>query len=176
MVTAVPAARARSEFAPHPGARERRRVAFVCVGNTCRSQMAEGWMRHLNRTQLGPVEVEAMSAGLYPIGYITQETIQVMQENDVSLEGQTSKGLEEIDWNRVDVLVNMTGVPAISRMAGFGGRSVEWRVEDPFNESLRVYRRVRDHLERKVKELLADLQSTTGGPASPPADRGAELE
>ncbi len=130
--------------------------------------MAEGWVRHLNSAQAGTLEVEAMSAGLHPIGYITPETFQVMEEKQVSLDGQESKGLEAIDWSQVDLLVNMTGLPSFSLAPGFQGRCLQWHIEDPFGESLRVYRRVRDQLERKVKELLADIESTAGGPASPP--------
>lgn len=148
---------------PRPSAAPRWRIAFVCYGNSCRSQMAEGWARHLGRG-----EVEAVSAGLSPLGFITPETFQVMREKNVSLAGQRSKGLEEVDWQQVDVLVNMSPLPARSVVIGFPGRRIQWKVPDPYMRPLRVYRKVRDDLERKVQRLLNDLKAPSAGPAPPP--------
>ncbi|MEE9235972.1 MAG: hypothetical protein V3U28_11085 [Candidatus Acidoferrales bacterium] len=168
MCTAGATPRPQLKFVPRPETAERCRVVFVCIGNSCRSQMAEGWLRHLAREQGGAMEMEGLSAGLHPRGYITLETSQVMEEKKVSLDGQQSKGLEAIDWRQADVLVNMTGLPGRSVVPGFQGRRIEWRVADPFGQPLRSYRKVRDRLERKVKKLLAELQSTSSGPAAPP--------
>ena len=132
--------------------KRRPRVAFVCLGNSCRSQMAEAWARHL-----GTGKVEALSAGLRPLGFIAQETKAVMAEKEVSLDGQHSKGLEAIDWDGVDLLVDMSGARVHRMLEDCGGRFTEWKVEDPFGESLESYRAVRDLLERKVRRLLADL-------------------
>lgn len=140
------------------GAVPRRRIAFVCLGNSCRSQMAEGWTRHLAAGRM-----EVVSAGVSPLGHITEETFAVMKEKGVSLDGQTSKGLEEIDWQQVDLLVNMTPLPSRSLVPGFRGNRLNWRVPDPFGRSLKDYRRVRDLLERKVTRLLAQLATQPGG-------------
>lgn len=157
--------RTRPAFSPRQRAQPRTRIVFVCVGNSCRSQMAEGWARHL-----GQGSVEAMSAGLRPLGFITPETIQVMAEKKVSLDGQRSKDLLALNWEDVDVLVNMTGLPGRSLVPGFCGQQLDWRVRDPFDEPLRIYRQVRDQLERKVRELLGQLQAPSSrGPAAPPA-------
>ena len=153
-----------TRFQPQVKAGARARIAFVCIGNSCRSQMAEGWVRH--RAVEG---IEVVSAGLTPLGYITSETAQVMKEKNASVDGQQSKGLEAIDWKQVDVLVNMTFMPARSVVPGFSGRRVEWRVPDPFQRSLRTYRRVRDLLERRVNKLIAELkQDLAGGSTAPP--------
>jgi len=128
------------------------RVAFVCLGNSCRSQMAEAWARHL-----GGDNIEAFSAGLRALGFIADETKEVMAEKGVSMDGQRSKGLEAIDWARVDVLVDMSGLHARNLVADFTGRGIDWRVPDPYMESLESYRSVRDLLERKVCHLLKGL-------------------
>ncbi len=157
-------AQVEAKFQPQVKAGARVRIAFVCIGNACRSQMAEAWVRH--RAVEG---IEAVSAGLTPLGYITSETAQVMKEKHVSVDGQQSKGLEAIDWKQVDVLVNMTFMPSRSVVAGFSGRRVEWRVPDPFQRSLRIYRRVRDLLERRIDKLFAELkQDMAGGSTAPP--------
>lgn len=131
-------------------------VVFLCYGNACRSQMAEAWARHY-----GDRRLLAQSAGVHPLGQLPPETQAVMAERGVGLEGQYSKGLEAIDWKRVDVLVNMAS-DAAALPLHFKGRTITWEVADPFLEPLDVYRRVRDDLEGRVRALLDDVA------ASPP--------
>ena len=69
MSSAFLEAQVEAKFQPQVKAGVRTRIAFVCIGNACRSQMAEGWVRH--RAVEG---IEAVSAGLTPLGYITPET------------------------------------------------------------------------------------------------------
>ena len=59
------------------------KILFVCIGNSCRSQMAEAWANHL-----GNGTVQALSAGTYPLGVITGDTYNVMSEKGLSLDGQ----------------------------------------------------------------------------------------
>ncbi len=158
-----------AKFQPEVKADARTRIAFVCIGNACRSQMAEAWVRH--RAVEG---IEAVSAGLTPLGYITPETSQVMKEKNVSVDGQQSKGLEAIDWKQVDVLVNMSFMPVRSVVPGFSRRRVEWRVPDPFQSSMRTYRRVRDLLERRVDKLIAELKQDSGGGSTAPPEPGSK--
>jgi protein-tyrosine-phosphatase len=128
------------------------RIVFVCLGNSCRSQMAEAWARHL-----GGGRVEALSAGIRPLGFIASETKEVMAEKGIRLDGQRSKGLDTIDWPTVDVLVNMSGFPARQLVPDFKGRRIDWKVADPYMDPLESYRSVRDLLERKVRRLLDEL-------------------
>lgn len=158
-----------AKFQPQVKADARTRIAFVCIGNACRSQMAEAWVRH--RAVEG---IEAVSAGLTPLGYITPETAQVMKEKHVSVDGQQSKGLVAIDWKQVDVLVNMTFMPVRSVVPGFSGRRVEWRVPDPFQGSMRTYRRVRDLLERRVNKLIVELKQDSGGSSTSAPESGSK--
>ncbi|MBI2956728.1 MAG: arsenate reductase ArsC [Acidobacteria bacterium] len=162
MATAVAARpQPQTKYVLRPQALPRTRVAFVCLGNSCRSQMAEAWLRHLSGGT-----VEAVSAGLHPLGFITPETFQVMEEKNVSLEGQRSKGLEAIDWEKVDILVNMSPLGGNLLLPGFKGRQRQWKVADPYLKPLRTYRKVRDQLERKVRRLLEELKAPPVGPAS----------
>jgi arsenate reductase len=128
------------------------RVVFVCLGNSCRSQMAEAWARHL-----GGDRIEALSAGVRPLGFIASETREAMEEKGISLDGQNSKGLDTIDWATVDVLVNMSGFPARAVAPQFKGKRFDWKVPDPYLDPLESYRSVRELLERNVRRLLDDL-------------------
>src|ERR1700691_5782694 len=82
----------------------RKKVLFVCLGNSCRSQMAEALARHLASDV-----IEASSAGLIPLGFIAEPTRAVLAERGVGCEGQTSKALLEADVASCDLLVNMSG-------------------------------------------------------------------
>ncbi|MGH9778930.1 MAG: low molecular weight phosphatase family protein [Candidatus Acidiferrales bacterium] len=128
------------------------RVVFVCLGNSCRSQMAEAWARHL-----GAGRVEALSAGVRALGFIATETREVMAEKGVSMDGQRSKGFDAIDWPQVDVLVNMSGFPTRDVVPDFKGKCLDWKIADPYMDPLETYRSVRDLLERKVRKLLEEL-------------------
>jgi len=136
-------------------------IAFVCLGNSCRSQMAEAWARHLAGDK-----VEAVSAGLRALGFITSETRQVMNEKGIAMDGQRSKGLGEVDWGRVDVLVNMSGYPGSAINIPCHGRWLDWDIPDPYDEPADSFRRVRDLLEERVRALLAEV-----APAAVPRPR-----
>lgn len=157
----VPEPSADPKLPPRVGRQKRHRVAFVCLGNSCRSQMAEAWARHLSAGG-----VEAMSAGVRPLGFIAEETIEVMREKKISLDGHKSKGLDAINWHQVDVLVNMSPYSPDIFAPTFTARRLEWHVHDPFDEPIESFREVRDQLEKLVRKLLEELQ---GGPAPPPA-------
>jgi arsenate reductase len=78
------------------------KILFVCVGNSCRSQMAEAFANHL-----GNGKVQASSAGSAPLGTIIPETHEVMKEKGISLEGQWSKGLPDVPVAEMDAVVSM---------------------------------------------------------------------
>ena len=130
------------------------KILFVCVGNACRSQMAEAWANHFGK---GKGEVQASSAGSYPFGSIVNDTSSVMSEKGISLEGQWSKGLRDVAVAEMDVVVRMGREVEFPVPAGFEGREVEWDIPDPYGRSMKSFRNVRDMIERKVLGLLADL-------------------
>jgi 5'-phosphate synthase pdxT subunit len=138
---------------PPPARSKRERVLFVCVGNSCRSQIAEAFARHL----AGDV-IEPMSAGISPLGEIAATTRRVLAERGISTDGQSSKGLAEIDWDKVERIVNMTGIPGQS-LFGNGRAIVDWEIDDPFGEDLGKYRAVAEEIEEKVRELAEELRA-----------------
>ena len=129
------------------------RVLFVCIGNACRSQMAEGWAN-----ELGAGKVEAASAGLYPLGSIVENTYVVMSEKGISLDDHCSKGLSDIAVAEMDVVVNMGPEIHCPLPADFKGRVVDWKIPDPFGCSTDFFQKVRDMIESKVRALLAGLK------------------
>jgi arsenate reductase len=128
------------------------RVLFVCIGNSCRSQMAEGFAN-----KLGQSRIRVWSAGLLPIGWIAPNTRAVMEESGITLEGQRSKGIHEVPFKEMDVVVAMGAEVTGELLERPNGRLVRWQIPDPFCADLDHYRASRDLVETKVKELLAEL-------------------
>jgi arsenate reductase len=140
-------------MSPRPQAPPRARVLFVCYGNACRSQMAEGFARAYHADVM-----EAESAGISPLGSVPEETAATMLERDVSLKGHHSKGMDAFDPRSFDLIVNMSGFPFPSAL-GKVVEIVEWTVDDPYLGNDRRYRKVRDDIEKRVAALGAKLRA-----------------
>ena len=128
------------------------RVLFVCLGNACRSPMAEALARHL-----APERIEASSAGLVALGYVAEPTTEVLAENGVPCDGLLSKPLQSIDLAAIDLVVNLSGRPIEKYLDGKALPVEDWDVGDPFGSDLAVYRRIRDEIERRLQDLIARL-------------------
>ena len=124
-------------------------VLFVCVGNSCRSQMAEALANHL-----GQGRVRAWSAGSNPLGEIVPLTFDVLKEKGISLDGQWSKGLKDVPVAEMDIVVGMGCEVVCPVPVGFKGRVIEWNIPDPYGGEIESYRSVRDLIERQVAALL----------------------
>jgi arsenate reductase (thioredoxin) len=126
-----------------------KRVLFVCVENSNRSQMAEAFA-HMH----GGDQVEALSAGSKPSGQINPKAIRFMQELGYDLTTHASKSLDEIDGEFDAVITmgcgdNCPWVPAKLRE--------DWGLQDPKHMDDDGYRGVRDDISARVKHLLARL-------------------
>ncbi len=105
-----------------------RKVLFLCTGNSCRSQMAEGWARHLAGSQW-----EMYSAGLEPSS-VNPRAIQAMAEVGIDIRGQRSKGLDAVPVADLDTVVTLCG-DAEERCPFLPGKHtrIHWRVQDLLN-------------------------------------------
>ncbi len=138
-------------------AAKKTKVLFVCIGNSCRSQMAEAWARHLASNLM-----EASSAGLAPLGEIASLTKAVLAERGVPIDGQYSKGLTQQARVEADLIINITGLPGKSVFLGSKARVEDWRVADPYGEDLERYRHIRDDIEERVADLAKRLRQEQG--------------
>jgi arsenate reductase (thioredoxin) len=130
-----------------------RRVLFVCIGNSCRSQMAEALAR-----SLAADVIEPSSAGLSPLGIIAAPTRQVLLERGVSIDGQHSKGFSETSLTSADLIINMTGIPGPALFGTLHANVVDWEIDDPYGEEIAVYQQVCDEIEEKIRELAQTLR------------------
>ena len=131
---------------------QRTKVLFVCVGNSCRSQLAEAIARHH-----APDLIEAESAGTRPLGFVARETLAVLQENGIRAEGHYSKSIDDARiLFEPEMVINMSG----RRLNGMfpGAAVVDWEIEDPFGDDLETYQRIYAAIEKRVKKLVMDLR------------------
>jgi len=128
-----------------------KRVLFVCIGNSCRSQMAEAFARAYGRGVIEP-----SSAGVYPASIIAPDTIRAMAEKGLDLKGQFPKNVSQMDLTKFDLIVDMSG----GLMEGAPKTPVEvWDVPDPVVMEYEEHCRVRDRIELLVKDLIREQGS-----------------
>ena len=127
-----------------------KRVIFVCVENSNRSQMAEAFARlH------GGGRVEAFSAGSRPSGRMNPKAIEAMKEREYDLTTHRSKGLDDFNGQEFDAAVTMgcgDECPLVRAK-----RREDWQIPDPKELPPERFREVRDLIERRVIELLESL-------------------
>lgn len=127
-----------------------KRVLFVCIENSNRSQMAEAFLR-----MHAPAGVEAASAGSRPSGQVNPRAIQFMREKGYDLAAHASKSLDEIPAGEYEWAITMgcgDECPLVEAK-----RRTDWMIEDPKHLDDDGFRRVRDDIERKVLDLVSDL-------------------
>lgn len=142
------------------------KVLFLCTGNSCRSQMAEGWAR-----QLRSDVIDSYSAGIETHG-LNPKAVQVMAEAGVDITRQRSKHVRELADVAFDYVITVCGNAQESCPAFPGGTQVihvgfddpprlakEARTED---EVLGHYRRVRDEIRNFIETLPAALTAPAG--------------
>jgi len=145
------------EFADRFGSEgsRRPRVLFLCTGNSCRSQMAEGWARALHGDA-----IEVHSAGTHPHG-LNPLAVRAMAEAGVDISGHASKRPEEIGGG-FDLVVTVCGSAHESCPAFPGARTVHVGFDDPprlaagaasDEEAMPHYRRVRDEIRAALERL-----------------------
>jgi arsenate reductase len=128
----------------------KKKVLFVCVENSCRSQIAEAFARiH------GGDAVEAYSSGSRPSGVVNPKAIETMREIGYDLSAHTSKSLDEIP----DISYDFVATMGCGDECPFIRTSVreDWQIPDPKNMPPDEFRKVRDEIERRVKSMLGEI-------------------
>lgn len=127
------------------------KVAFICVHNSCRSQMAEGWAK-----KLGEDILEVYSAGTENYTEVKPLAVQVMEEAGVSMEGHKPKLLKDIPAE-FDILITM-GCNVICPFVA-NKYSEDWGLEDPSGGAIEGFRNTSNIIKSKVEELIKRIKS-----------------
>lgn len=130
-----------------------KRVMFVCKKNSARSQMAEGFAKHL-----GVGKIQVTSSGL-EASQVRPEAIATMQEVGVDITDQTSKALSDFDPKDFDVVISLCGC-GVNLPPEWLTREVfeDWQLDDPA-EQPEIFPRVRDQVRERVTQLIESLET-----------------
>jgi protein-tyrosine-phosphatase len=138
----------------------RAKVLFVCIGNSCRSPMAEAiaW-RDASK------EIEASSAGLAPLGFVAEMTTQTLVRNGCAVEGLASKPISPEAWETANIVINMSGRAKEFAFRNFRGHTKveDWEIEDPYGDPDK-YQGTYESVQRRVAELAQRLRKEPGTP------------
>ena len=145
------------------GAKDRIKVLFLCTGNSCRSQIAEGWARHLK----GDV-IEPYSAGIRPIG-VNPRAIKVMAEAGVDISTQKSEHIDELPGIDFDYVITLCD-NAREHCPVFGSKAkvIHKPFDDPYFASgseeqiMATFRKVRDDIRTFIEILPEGLEGKSG--------------
>jgi len=129
-------------------------ILFVCVENSGRSQMAEGFF---NKSP--PEGYRAVSAGTKPVSQINPVVNDVMREVGIDISNQKSKEITEDMMRNSFKTVNMGCMDKESCPTIFLPNVIDWNLEDPKGKSIQRIREIRDEVEQRVKELVAGLKT-----------------
>ena len=125
-----------------------RRIVFVCVENSNRSQMAEAFAKIIGG-------VEAYSAGSHPSGKVNPKAIEAMRELGYDLSKHESKGLNDLPPVRFDAAVTMGCGDECPNLTA--SRREDWQIPDPKEMPPEQFRAVRDLIRSKVEQLITEL-------------------
>ncbi len=137
--------------------KESRTVLFLCTGNSARSQMAEGFLKTMNKGMF-----KVYSAGIAPVG-LNPKAVQVMQEVGIDISNQSSDAINKELLDQVDLLITLCGdaresCPLVSTRV----EKRHWALEDPArtegsDEAVLIkFREIRDLIKAHVEELVSE--------------------
>ena len=133
-----------------------KRVLFVCIGNSCRSQMAEGFAR-----AYGSDVMIAASAGLSPASVVAGDTRRAMLEKGIDIKDHFPKSMRNLGRAQFDLYINMSGFDIPEAPAD---KTRMWDVEDPVYLKYEEHCGVRDEIEKLVMALVLELRKDQNSP------------
>jgi protein-tyrosine-phosphatase len=133
--------------------RKEKTILFVCVENAGRSQMAEGFFN-----RYAPKGFRAVSAGTRPAAQINPVAVQAMKEAGIDISTQKSKIITEDMIRDSKRAVNMGCMDRSECPVLFLNNPIDWGIEDPKGQPIEKVREIRDEIERRVRELVRDLE------------------
>ncbi|OGL43535.1 MAG: arsenate reductase (thioredoxin) [Candidatus Schekmanbacteria bacterium RBG_13_48_7] len=137
------------------------KILFACTGNSCRSQMAEGFAKNI----LGE-HCEVYSAGVEAHG-LNPKAVETMKEVGIDISDQYSKTIDKVPWQDMDIIITLCGhaaetCPAVPSQAN----RIHWGITDPVkstgseSEINKVFQQVRDDIKARILDLKKTLTSS----------------
>lgn len=137
------------------------KVMFLCTGNSCRSQMAEGFAR-----ELGKEVIESYSAGLSPTG-VNPRAVKVMKEIGIDISHHKSKAIDEELLKQMDIIITLCGnAEASCPVTPSEIKRIHIPINDPVGtigtevEIMDAFKRARDEIKEKIEGFIKSLRSS----------------
>ena len=124
-----------------------KKVLFLCVENSCRSQMAEGFANALGKGVL-----EAYSAGSRPCGQVNPLAIEVMGKIGIDISQSKSKGFDDLEVKDFDFVITLGCKDTCPFIPA--DKHIEWQIEDPKGKGIDFFIQVRDAIKREVENII----------------------
>jgi arsenate reductase (thioredoxin) len=131
-------------------------ILFVCVENAGRSQIAEGFFKKYASTGF-----KVQSAGTKPVSQINPLAVQAMREVGIDISKQKSKEITEEMMHSSEPIVNMGCMDKSFCPTILLPKVIEWNLPDPKGKSIEEVREIRDKIEKRVKEIVAEITTIT---------------
>lgn len=135
------------------------KVMFLCTGNSCRSQMAEGFARELGRGIIDPYSAGLIASRVHP------RAIAVMKEIGIDISHQQSKEIDRDLLNQMDVVITLCGhAEASCPVTPPHIRRLHWPIDDPVGtigteeEILRAFRKARDEIRERIIKFIEEVK------------------
>ena len=141
---------------PSSSNKDSKTILFVCVENAGRSQMAEGFFK-----KYAPDGFKVQSEGTKSVSQINPIVVEAMKEVGIDISKQKSKELTDEMIRHSDNVVNMGCMDKTFCPTIWLPKVIEWNLEDPKGKSIEKVREIRDEIEKRVKEVVAEITTTT---------------
>jgi arsenate reductase (thioredoxin) len=136
--------------------KDAKRILFVCVENAGRSQMAEGFLK-----KYAPDGFKTQSAGTKPVYQLNPIVVEAMKEVGIDISKQKSKELTDEMIRESEFVVNMGCMDKNFCPTIWLPKVIGWNLEDPKGKSIEEVREIRDEIEKRVKEVVAEITTNT---------------
>ena len=136
------------------------KIAFVCVQNAGRSQMATAFAEVTRTEHNAEDEIEIETGGTDPADHVHPEVVDVMNEKGIDLSGRTPKAVTPEELREMDLVITMGCSAEGVCPAVWNGESRDWDLDDPDGQGLDSVRAIRDDIERRVDALFEELLAT----------------
>lgn len=137
------------------------KIAFVCVQNAGRSQMATAFAEQARAEHDAEDQVEIETGGTQPADHVHSEVVEVMKENGIDLSDRTPRQVTPDDLRAMDMVITMGCSAEGVCPAAWNGESRDWNLDDPDGQGLDAVRAIRDDIESRVDALFDELLATS---------------
>jgi len=135
------------------------KVAFVCVQNAGRSQMATAFAQRERERRNVEDAIDVLTGGTQPADHVHDEVIEAMREMDIDLSDRTPRDITPEELQDADIVITMGCSAQDVCPATWSGENRDWDLDDPHEQPIETVREIRDEIRSRVNELFDELDA-----------------